>query len=242
MVEVVALLVKVKTALALPAAFGLNTIENFAEVPAAIVTGSERPLIAKTPELLELAALTVMLEAPAVRVPETELLLPIATLPKFAEAGVSVSVPAGVTPVAERGRETVALEAFDETVTFPVLAPAVDALNDTLKEALCALLSVTGKVIPLTEKPVPLAAMVEIVTLVFPVLVSFTEVVLEEAMTTLPKLTLLTDGESVPLAMPVPETGIANEGLEPFEVMVTEPLKAAVDDGSQVTLKVADWA
>jgi hypothetical protein len=52
----------------------------------------------------------------------------------------------------------VGFEAFDVMVTLPLTLPADDGANETLKVALCPVVSVTGVVIPLKLKLEPLMA------------------------------------------------------------------------------------
>jgi len=92
-----------------------------------------------------------------VTVSERDLLLPIVTLPKLRLAGLAPSVP-GVTPVPDKGMVSVGLEALDVIVTLPMALPADEGANETLKVALWPGVKVTGVVIPLKLKPLPLTA------------------------------------------------------------------------------------
>jgi hypothetical protein len=56
---------------------------------------------------------------------------------------------------------------------------------------------------------------------------------------TLPRARLVGFDPSVPVATPVPDSGMDRVGLEAFEVMVTVPLALAAAAGVNVTVKVA---
>ena len=61
--------------------------------------------------------------------------------------------PPGEVPVPDRGMVRVGFEALDVMVTLPLLLPAEDGLNKTVKFALCPAARVRGAVIPLTLNP-----------------------------------------------------------------------------------------
>lgn len=81
-----ALLVKVRVALAEPAARGLKVRVKGTLVPAVIIAGSDKPLTAK-PELLLLTAVTVTLAPLALKLPEAVPLNPTKTSPAAKVAG-----------------------------------------------------------------------------------------------------------------------------------------------------------
>jgi|SRR5215469_1229765 len=89
-VEGCALLVKVRVAVADPAAVGLKLMVKFAFCPAAIVCGSENPLMVKA-ELFVLAAVTVTLAPLAVNLPVAVPLEPTVTFPSASGAGETLS-------------------------------------------------------------------------------------------------------------------------------------------------------
>jgi hypothetical protein len=77
-----------------PAVFGEKTTLNVAWLPAAIVSGSEMPVIV-TPAAVVLACVTVRLDPPPlVIVTDWEAVLPRATLPKLIDAGATEIVAA----------------------------------------------------------------------------------------------------------------------------------------------------
>ena len=93
--------------------------------------------------------------------------------------------------------------------------------------------------IPVILNPEPLTPTAEIVTLDPPVLVTVSDRVCLFPTTTLPKLRLVGFDESAPGAVPVPDNGMVNVGLEAFEVIVTSPLAPPAEVGANETLKVA---
>lgn len=95
--DVWALLVKVKVAVCAPAVVGLNVTLKDALLPAAIVWGRESPLTVNS-VLLELTALTMTLAPVALRVPAADPLLPSATLP-MAIVGVTDNWPTSPPPL-----------------------------------------------------------------------------------------------------------------------------------------------
>jgi hypothetical protein len=70
---------------------------------------------------------------------------------------------------------SVGLDAFDVMVIVPLAAPAAEGANFTVNVALCPAVKVTGAVIPLKLKSVPLIPTPEIVTLEPPVLVTVSD-------------------------------------------------------------------
>ena len=92
-----------------------------------------------------------------VTVSDRDCLFPTVTLPKPRLVGLAPSVP-GVTPVPDRGMVRIGLEALEVIVTLPLLLPAEDGLNKTVKFAVCPAVRVTGVVILLKANPEPLIA------------------------------------------------------------------------------------
>ena len=105
--------------------------------------------VTETPEMLTLAPPELL------RVSVRLLVLPIWTLPKLRFAGLADKVP-GDTPVPDRPTLTVAFDALLVTAMFPVIVPVELGANLTLKLVLCPLVSVMGKLMPLTLYPLPL--------------------------------------------------------------------------------------
>jgi len=79
------------------------------------------------------------------------------------------------------------------------------------------------------------------VTLEAPVLVIVSESELCLPIVTLPKLRLVGFALSAPAVIPVPDTAIANDGLDPLEVMVTVPVAPPLDFGAKVSVNVVLW-
>lgn len=232
-----ALLVNVRLALSAPATSGLYVTVNAALCPAGIITGSDKPLMANR-ELLELAAVTVTFAPLAVRVPEAVALVPATTLPSAIGVGAAVSTPAVADPVPAKGMVSVGLEPFDVTVTLPLALVAVCGAKVTVKVAVWPAATVTGVVIPLSVKPVPLAPTCEIVTLDPPVLVTVSDSPWLFPVCTVPKLRLVGLAPSAPGPTPVPDNAIDNVGLGASEVMVTLPLALPVACGANVIVNV----
>src|ERR1700758_438042 len=120
-----------------------------------MIAGSDRPPIVKR-ELLEVAAVMVMFAPLALRVPEPIPLAPTATLPTPTGAGVALSTPAVADPVPTREMVKVGLDPFDVTVRLPLALVADVGAKVTVKLAPGPAASVTGGVIPLSVKLVPL--------------------------------------------------------------------------------------
>ena len=129
------------------------------------------------------------------------------------------------------------MEPSEEIVSEPLGLPTTVGLNFTLIFALCPGFNVTGRDKPLTEKPAPVEAAEEIVTLDPPVLVSVSETVWLVPTTTVPKL--IEDGVEVtaPSVTPVPAKGIARLGFDPSDVIVKVPASLPAADGLYLTLK-----
>ena len=87
-------------------------------------------------ELLELAEDTVMLPPFAVTLPLCVWVVPIVTLPKFMEPGLTPRVPFVVVPEPVSETETVGSEASEVIVRVPVLVPEAAGENVTDKLAL----------------------------------------------------------------------------------------------------------
>ena len=147
---------------------------NATLLPAAIVFGSDSPLIVNA-ELFELAAVTVTLAPVAFSVPVPVPLVPTTTLPTAMVEGVTVSCPVAAVPVPDSGMVKVGFDAFEVIVTVPLKVFAVPGVNVTLKVVFAPAAKVTGVVIPLKLKPVPLIVAAEIVTVEPPVFVIFSD-------------------------------------------------------------------
>ena len=151
------LLVNVRLAVSAPTTRGLYVIVNDALCPAGMIFGSDKPPIANR-ELLEVAAVTVTFAPAAESVPVALPLAPVNTLPTATGVGDADSVPAVVEPVPDKAMVNVGLDPFEVTVTLPLALLADAGVKVTVKEALCPAATVAGVEIPLTVKPVPLAA------------------------------------------------------------------------------------
>jgi hypothetical protein len=170
----VAVEVTVTLPVALPAEAGSKPTLKVAPCPAVKVSGAVMPLMLNPVPLAATAEIVTLVVPVFVTVSVKPWVTPTWTLPKLRLAGFDPSAPA-VIPVPLSGMVSVAFDAFDETVRFPVALPADAGANFTLKVVPCPAAKVTGAVIPLTLNPVPLAATAEIVTLDPPVLVTVSD-------------------------------------------------------------------
>jgi hypothetical protein len=84
------------------------------------------------------------------------LFVPTVTLPKL-RLEVTASCP-GVVPVPVKGMANDGLDASDVMVTLPLTLPLAAGVNVTVKVYFCPPVREKGRVSPLSEKPVPLAA------------------------------------------------------------------------------------
>ena len=131
--EIVALLVKVKVALTVTAAVGLNVTVKGTLCPAGTVTGSDKPLMVKT-ELLVLAPVTVTFAPVALRLPDAVPLSPTTTFPRESVAGVTESCPwLTATPLPVSDSVVVPGVALLVKVSVAFAVPAADGLNFTVK-------------------------------------------------------------------------------------------------------------
>ena len=130
-------------------------------------------------------------------------MLPSVMLPKLTDEGVIESCP-GNDPVPASAMAR--FGAVDVIATLPLALPAVCGVKDTVKAILCAGFKATGRLIPLTAKPVPMGVICETVTADPPELVSVS--VRDEVLpvVTVPKLRLAGADASWPAATPVPPT------------------------------------
>ena len=124
-------------------------------------------------------------------------------------------------------------------VSVALAAPETCGLKVTVNEALWPAGIVTGSGRPprLNTELFELAA----VTVTFaPLAVRLPDAVPLVPTTTLPRASVVGVTVSCPAAaVPVPDSGIVNVGLDAVEVMVTLPLALAADAGVNVTVKLA---
>lgn len=135
---------------AVPVALGAKVTVYGTLCPAARVEGGVTPLSVKA-ELLELVEDNVTLPPLAVRLPLWVCVLPMVTLPKSIEAGVSLSVPFALVPLPVREIDTAGSEALEERVSVALRVPVVAGANATDNAALLPAANVYGKLKPLTE-------------------------------------------------------------------------------------------
>lgn len=231
----VALLVNVRLADALPVACGVNVTVNPADCPAVSVAGSVIP--DSTNSLLLMPADDTVTEALlALKVPVSALCDPTVTLPKFNVVGDTDNCP-GVVPVPESAMPSGELDASDTSDRLPFTVPALAGANLTVKVTLWLAVRVVGKVRPLTEYPVPVTLAWEMVTVAPPVLVTVSDLLPGLPTCTLPKARVVGFADKDPGATPVPERPILS-GEFAFDVMARFPLTAPAAVGTNTTLKL----
>lgn len=133
--EVELLAIKEILAVAVPAAVGAKVNVKGALWPAASVIGRVSPATVKA-ELLELAEDKVTLPPFAITVPLCVWVLPIVTLPKLIEPGVTPMVPLVVVPLPVRRTVTDESAAFDAMARLALFVPELVGENVTERFAL----------------------------------------------------------------------------------------------------------
>ena len=222
--------------LAEPLADGAKSTEKDVLWPGLSVTGTVRPLRLNPLPLAEAAEIVRLVPPEFVSVPESDFEPPTTTLPKLKLVGFEVTCP-WVTPVPERGTESVGLPALELIVSVPVAAPALAGANLTLNVVDCPPARVVGNDGPVKLNPLPEADALEMVTLAPPVFETLTAVVWLFPTVTFPKFTLLGLAVRDPDARPVPER-LMFRGEFASEVMARFPLTAPAAVGAKTTLKV----
>src|SRR5689334_7667715 len=155
---------------ALPVEEGANFTLKLTLWPEFKVVGRVKPLMLNPSPEAD-AAEIFRLEPPEfVSVSEIVWLFPTTSVPKLTLEGLAVSAPSA-TALPLSGIVSVGLDPSDEIVSEPLGLPTAVGVNFTLIFALCPGFRVTGRAKPLTEKPAPVEAAEEIVTLEPPVLV-----------------------------------------------------------------------
>lgn len=147
-----------------PAAVGEKVTVKGTLWPAARVTGNASPPIVKA-ELLEPTDERVKPAPLAVMLPLWVWVVPMVTLPKFMEPGVTPNVP--LVEVAEplRATATDGSDAFEVIARLAVSVPEVVGENCTVRLALEPAAKEYGRVSPLNVKPVPVMLAAEMVRL-----------------------------------------------------------------------------
>ena len=225
--EFEASLVTVIEPVTLPAVVGRNVAVNVAVPPGFTVAGVVIPLaVNPVPAAVMLEILTAVFPE-FVSTTCLGTLVPVATVPKLTLVGFAVSWPTAAFAVPLRAIVRVELEASLLTVIAPVSLPAVVGLKFAVSVAVCDAFRVAGVVRPLTEKPVPVAATLEIFTAALPALVRTICCELLLPVVTVPKLTLAGLADSWPTGTdePVPLRATVMLGLfGSLLVTVTLPL------------------
>src|SRR5580658_3291410 len=132
-------------------------------------------------------------------------------------------------------------EAFDTTDKLPLTAPALVGVKVAVNVTLWLVVSVIGKVNPLTEKTAPVTFAWVMVTEDAPVLVRVSDKFVLVLTWTLPNARAVGLAPSAPGVTPVPESGMLKLGFEPFEVTLTLPLAAPLAVGEKSTVNDVLW-
>ena len=127
---------------------------------------------------------------------------------------------------------------MERAVRLPLAAPAEIGVKVTLTVRFWPTPRVAGRDSGVSEKPVPLTATCEIVTLDPPLFVIRTESGRDAPTVTFPKLRLLGLGVNCPGPAALPESGTFKVAFEALLVMVKLPVTLPADCGVNVTVKV----
>lgn len=231
------MLVSVRFPVKLPAEAGANPILKDAEAPGATESGKVNPDTLK-PVPLTVACVTLRVAVPGFcTVMVCVLVTPTVTFPKLTADGVTVIK--GFTPVPLKEMLRGELVALLVTAMLPVALPETAGVKVTLNDVLCPAAKVTGKAMADRLKPVPLAAICEMLTLEFPLFVKVTACVCEAPplMDTFPKFTAVGFAESCNVeATPLPLNGKEAGELVAVLTTVTLPVKLLTLGGVNVTL------
>jgi hypothetical protein len=190
--------------------------------------------------LVRLADETVTAAPLAIKLPLSAKCDPTVTFPKLSVVGDTANWPAAV-PVPERLMPRGVFEAFDTTERLPLAAPTLAGANLVVKVTLWPAVRVSGSVSPLVENTAPVKLACEIVTVDPPVLVRVSDKLVLLPTWTLPNARLAGFAVNFPGATPVPESGIARLGFEPFEVTFILPLAAPLAIGEKATVNEVLW-
>jgi hypothetical protein len=242
--------VKVRVAVRLPAAAGLNRTVTVQLAEAARLVPQLLPDKVKSAALVPETATLLMViaaEVPLVRVSVRELLEPTATLPKARLDGLTVTLPAAV-PVPESATVCGLLVAESVKVRVAVRLPAAAGLNTTVTVQLAEAARLVPQVLLESVKSaasVPVTAMLLMVTAAEALLVRVTDFA-PPALPTATEYQLRLDGLTVRVeaAVPVPERATVC-GLfvaESVKVSVAVRLPAAAGWNSTVTVQLAEAA
>jgi hypothetical protein len=168
------------------------------------------------------------------------LLLPTDTLPNATLPGLATKLELVATPVPTMLTTCGEPGALSVKVMLPVAAPLAVGANCALKDRLCPPVNVVGKDSPEIPKPVPATVARLMVTLEFPLFVSFTLCVPVCPTITLPNVKA--DGAIVkPACVPVPVIEIASGELEASLKIVRLPFIAPADIGANCSCIVLLW-
>jgi hypothetical protein len=214
-----------------PTVVGANCAINVVLWFAASINGTESP-VALNPAPVALIAEIVALVFPLlVTVMVCGLLPPTDTLPNATLPGLATKVELVAAPVPTMLSTCGEPGALSVKVMLPLAAPLAVGANCALKDRLCPPVNVVGRDSPVIPNPFPATVARLIVTLEFPLFVSFTPCVPLCPTMTFPNVNA--DGAIVkPACVPVPVIEIASGELEASLKTVRLPFTAPADVGA----------
>lgn len=234
----VAVEVTVRFPLTAPAVVGANETVKVALLPPLSVSGVVIPLTLNPVPVIPTWVTETLVVPVFVMVSDSLAVLPVFTLPKLRLVGFALSAP-GVAPVPESDTVNVGFVAVESIVRVPLAPPFAVGVKVTLKVVLCPPFRVSGVLIPLKPKPVPVVLTWVTEILVVPVLVIVSDNVAVLPVFTVPKPRLVGFALSAPGVPPVPDSDTVNVGLVAVESIVRVPLALPLAVGVKVTVKVA---
>jgi len=157
-VELAASLANVTLPVEAAAVVGLNRTLNELDCPAFRVIGRDMPVMSN-PEPVTLALVILILLLPELVICTGWVLVtPDTTLPKLTLPGVTLKADAGAVAVLVPEMLTVVTPPWEFTsAMLPVLVPAAEGLNFTVKANVSPGTISTGVAMPLAEKPAPVS-------------------------------------------------------------------------------------
>lgn len=121
--------------------------------------------------------------------------------------------------------------------SVPVAVPELLGVNFTVKDAVLPAAMVTGNDIPLTLNS-ELVVVAPATTMLDPEAVSVAAIVLLDPTATLPRVAVVGETASVPVASPVPDKGTVSVLVAALEVRTKLPVSVPAAVGSNLTVKV----
>lgn len=214
-----------------PTLVGANCAVKLVLWFAASTSGTDSPDALNPVPLALIAEIVALIFPVFVKVIVCGLLLPTDTLPNATLPGLATNVEFVATPVPTMLTTCGEPGALSVKVMLPDAAPLAVGANCALNDRLCPPVSVVGRESPVIPKPFPATVARLIVTLEFPLFVSFTLCVPLCATITFPNVNA--EGAIVkPACVPVPVIEIASGELEASLETARLPFTAPADVGA----------